>query len=254
MNIDAPLKTQVPQLRALWMEAFGDTEAFLDTFFQNAFSTDRCRCITIDNSVVAALYWFDCSYDTHKVAYVYAVATAKAHRGQGLSHKLMENTHTHLQSLGYEGVILVPGSESLFRFYAGMGYEICSYIREFHCAGGNKNASSFIQEIDKTEYALLRPRFLPAGSVIQENENLDFLETMTKFYVGDHFLLAASSHENTLFATELLGDSSYAPEIVQALGYNEGTFRTPGTQRAFAMYFPLTKNKTAPKYFGFAFD
>ena len=47
---------------------------------------------------------------------------------------------------------------------------------------------------------------------------------------------------------------STAPEIVQALGYNKGTFQSLGTQRAFAMYFPLTKNKTAPKYFGFAFD
>ncbi len=258
ITVDSPKSSQFSELKNLWIEAFGDSEEFLKVFEKTAFSPDRCRCITLDGNVVAALYWFDCSFDGHKIAYVYAVATAKAYQGQGLCRTLMENTHAHLQSLDYKGVILVPGNESLFRFYANLGYEICSYIREFACENNKqhlgKSGLEFIREIDKINYAILRPQFLPAGAVIQENENLDFLETTAKFYIGGNFLLAASIHENNLVAMELLGDPSCAPEIVQALDCKKGTFRTPGTEKPFSMYYSLENTGDTPQYFGFAFD
>jgi len=260
MRIDKPLSTHIPELRRLWTEAFGDTDDFLDLFYNSAFSENRCRCITLDDKVISALYWFDCYLDTHKIAYVYAVATSKSHRGQGFGHKLMEDTHSHLKSLGYEGVLLVPGSESLFQYYAGMEYQTCSYIREFDCTGSQiSNDENFmISEIDKAQYALLRRQFLPSGGVIQENENLDFLETLAKFYTGDNFLLAASISDHHLYVRELLGDVSAAPYIVSALDCKAGSFRTPGSDRAFAMYHTFYSNKTnpasAPYYFAFAFD
>lgn len=252
MTIDRPLDHQMNNLRTLWKEAFGDTDEFLDTFFSTAFSADRCRCVTSNHSVVAVLYWFDCFYEDQKLAYVYAVATACSHRGQGFSHKLMENTHAHLKSLGYDGVLLVPGSESLFHFYESMGYQTCTHIQEFSCEA--KKEDTRIQEINHLEYAQLRPQYLPSGSVIQEQENLDFLNAQARFYAGDDFLLAASLRGNRLFGIELLGDTSVAPQILNTLGYKKGTFRSPGCERPFAMYYPLKKADAFPSYFGFAFD
>ena len=55
MNIDVPRKGQIPALRALWREAFGDSDAFLDTFFATGFSPDRCRCIVEGGEAQAAL-------------------------------------------------------------------------------------------------------------------------------------------------------------------------------------------------------
>lgn len=253
MNIDTPLKSQLSELRGLWQEAFGDTEEFLDSFWKTAFSMVRCRGVTIEGKVAAALYWFDCLHGLQKVAYVYAVATAKEYRGQGICHKLMENTHEHLKSLGYNGVLLVPGSKELFQFYAGMGYQTCSYMRQFHCIADKEPV--LLREIDKAEYAGLRRQYLPEGGVLQENENLDFLETQAKFYVGEDFLLVACRRENGLLGVELLGDDSVAAGIVKALGYEEGAFRTPGVGRPFAMYYSLKDGELAPPaYFGFAFD
>ncbi len=48
MKIDFPVPKQYKQLTALWQEAFGDTEEFIDGFFCTAFSPARCRCITIN--------------------------------------------------------------------------------------------------------------------------------------------------------------------------------------------------------------
>ena len=84
MTIDAPNVEQTAWLRRLWKEAFGDSDAFLDRFFTIAYSPDRCRCVTADGRVTAALYWFDCDCQGEKLAYLYAVATAQDCRGRGL--------------------------------------------------------------------------------------------------------------------------------------------------------------------------
>lgn len=253
MIIDAPRQSRISELRSLWQEAFGDTEEFLDDFGRTAFHMDRCRCAEADGKVVAALYWFDCLHMGRRIAYVYAVATAEAYRGRGISHELMENTHRHLAMLGYDGVILVPGSKELFRFYEGMGYRICSTIREFSCTAASKEVS--LRSIDKTEYAQLRRRLLPEGGVVQENENLDFLQTQAQFYAGPGFLLTARKETDKLFGVELLGDEAKVSEIVRALDCTQGIFRTPGEGRPFAMYRPLIENAYPhPTYFGLAFD
>ena len=46
----------------------------------------------------------------HRIAYIYAVATAKKFQRKGICHKLMEETHKDLSAYGYEGAILVPGN------------------------------------------------------------------------------------------------------------------------------------------------
>lgn len=253
MNIDAPNKNHIPALRDLWREAFHDTEEFLDNFGMTAFSTERCRCVTVGEEMVAALYWFDCQHFEGKIAYLYAIATASKYRGQGICHKLIADTHRHLKKRGYEGAILVPGSRELFQLYERMGYQTCSYILEFSCLGMPDEVD--LCSIDKKEYGTLRRKLLPMGGVVQENENLDFLETHVKFYKGPAFLLVAHGNADTLYGVELLGDTTVAPRLVQALGYKKGVFRTPGTQKPFAMYYPLGDGKlSTPSYFGLAFD
>lgn len=256
MIIDTPEMSQTPELRSLWKEAFGDTEDFLDDFWQTAFDANRCRCAMTDGKVVAALYWFDCLCMEKRIAYVYAVATAKSYRGRGISHALMEDAHQHLAKFGYEGAVLVPGSEELFRFYEGMGYRVCSTVHEFSCnaaVDGGEDVS--LRSIDKTQYARLRRQMMPDGGVVQENENLDFLQTQAQFYTGPGFLLAARIEADQLVGVELLGDEAKAPGIVKALGCAQGSFRTPGGEKPFAVYLPFKESvHVAPAYFGLAFD
>lgn len=242
MKIDYPLESQIEGLRSLWQEAFGDSDAFLDIFWDTAFSPDRCRCIAIDDQVAAALYWFDCRLENRPVAYVYAVATRKSFRNRGLCRKLMDNTRALLGELGYSGIILVPEMH-LIGMYESMGYKVCSYIREFTCRSNDHPVD--LREIDAAEYARLRRQLLPAGGVVQENENLQFLSSITHLYAGEDFLYAEGA--------ELLGNTGAAPGILAALGRDCDQFRCPGNETPFAMYLPLDGN-AAPTYFGLAFD
>lgn len=243
MRIDYPEENRIPQLRQLWKEAFGDDDAFLDKFFSTAFAADRCRCGIVDDKLAAALYWFDCKLDDRPIAYLYAVATAKAFRKQGLCRKLMENSRQLLASLGYAGILLVPGEPELFSMYGAMGYETCCHVREFTCRRSDDPVA--LQSIDAEEYALLRRQYLPAGGVVQENENLQFLRTICKLYAGDGFVYAEGA--------ELLGKTDAAPGILATLGKEKGSFRCPGEEKPFAMHLPLAEG-AAPSYFGLAFD
>lgn len=251
MKIDFPALQDIPKLQKLWQEAFGDTQEFLDLFFTYGFSTDRCRCIIAEDGAAAALYWFECEAFGEKIAYIYAVATAKKHRGKGLCRKLMEDTHRQLESTGFKGAVLVPASHSLFEFYEKMGYKTCSYMREFECTAADSPIP--LTKLTAEEFSHIRRKYLSTEDVIQEKENLRFLSSYTDFYSGESFIIATRKEESTLICTEILGDTSKSPYIVKALGCEKGVFRTKEEEKPFAMYYPLSC-APAPTYLGFAFD
>ena len=240
------------KLRILWKLVFGDSEEFLDGFFQKGFSFQRCRYYTQGEQVTAALHWLDCQYAEQRYAYVYAVATHPDHRGRGLCSRLMEDTHAALEEQGYAGAVLVPQEESLRLFYGKMGYKTVSTVEEFTAVPGKKPA--LLKQLGAEEYAALRRQYLPEGGLLQEGESLAFLETYAKFYGGEDFLLAAYREEDFLWAMELLGNQEAAPGILSALGCVRGRFRTPGERVPFAMFLPLKADVPVPRYLGHAFD
>ncbi len=243
MRIDYPQEAQIPQLRALWLEAFADDEAFLDAFFATAFASDRCRCVTENGQLGAMLYFLDCRLEGRPMAYLYAIATARACRGRGFCRSLVEDAKSHLKALGYQGLLLVPGDENLRQMYGKMGFSDATGIREWTCRKGDTPVT--LRKIDGAEYGALRRHYLPEGGVTQEGNSLTFLEKITGLYAGQDFLYAENA--------ELLGNPGAAPGILCALKQEKGRFRTPGQDKPFAMYYPLTDGP-APKYFGLAFD
>lgn len=252
MRIDHPGDGQLLSLRALWLEAFGDTNEFLDKFFAVAYAKDRCRCVTIGGQTAAALYWLDMTYAGGKLAYIYAVATAQAFRGRGLCRQLMLDTHALLKERGYAGAVLVPQDEGLSNMYAGMGYIPGSGIREIRCQAGTPAVS--LRPVGKDTYRALRREMLPPEAVRLGDTALDFLAEQAEFYLGDGILLAAVREEDRLNVLELLGGGEAAPGILTALGRSEGRFRLPGDEKDFSMFLPLTEDAPMPGHLGFAFD
>ena len=242
----------IADLRRLWQEAFGDSDAFLDNFFAAGFSEDRCHYMCENDMVVSALYWFDCQLKGEKLAYLYAVATNQSHRGRGFARRLLEETHTILKNQGYAGAILVPGNRELFEMYAKLGYCTATTVSKFVVEQGD--APVAIKEIDALQFARLRRQYLPENGVIQEGVALSFLQTYCKFYTGADFVLVSSKEDGALRVQEFLGNTAAAPGILRALDIPQGTFRVPGNQRAFAMFLPLTEKCPQPTYFGLALD
>ena len=117
MTVDYPTAGAVSGLRELWKEAFDDSDLFLDAFFSHGFSPRRCRCVTENGVVLAALYWFEAPCGESRFAYLYAVATAASHRGKGLFSMILADTKEVLKEAGFDGILLVPENEALGRMY-----------------------------------------------------------------------------------------------------------------------------------------
>lgn len=248
MTIDSPKPEQIPQLRQLWQEAFGDTDAYLDSFFTLGFSPERCRCITEGGRVTAALYWFDCSCQGEKLAYLYAVATAEDRRGHGLCRLLLDSTHAHLAATGCTGSLLVPASEALRQMYSKMGYLPGTKIRRLRCAAGEEAVP--LEPLSQAEFERRRAGFLPPDAVIQGRAMTALLAEQYILFGGKDFLLAAYLEDGVVTAEEFLGNPADAPGIVKALGAKTGIFWLPGEDMEFAMYRPLSPRCPKPGYFG----
>lgn len=251
MRIEHPAQQEIPGLRRLWKQAFGDTEEFLDLFFAVAYAPERSLCAVEGNTVAAALYWLDGTCRGRPVAYLYAVATEEKFRGRGLCRTLLGETERILKDRGYAGAVLVPGEAGLFSLYHKLGFQICSSVTEWQASASTPAVS--LTELGASEYAARRRKLLPEGAVVQEGPALELLEGMARFYAGDGLLAAAVREENTLRVLELLGDPSRASGIVAALGADRGWFRGPGTGKPFAMYRGFD-DAPAPAYLGFALD
>lgn len=252
MTINYPTDTQLPGLRKLWKEAFGDEDVFLDAFFETAFSPRRCRCITEKGAVVAALYWFEVNCCGQRFAYLYAVATAASHRGRGLFSALLADTKQVLTEAGFDGILLVPETEGLARMYEKFGFSVCSTNRRITAHAGESPAQ--LREVGATEFAWLRRQFLPSDGVLQEGADLAFLATQCHFWAGEGWLAVGQIYDGKLVCPEFLGDQRAIPAFLRALDVPCGQFRLPGGENPFAYLLPLHNGCMRPGYFAFALD
>lgn len=252
MIIDKPQAADIPALRRLWKQAFGDTDGFLDGFFRAGFAIERCRFASLDGQLAAALYWFDCHWEGKKLAYLYAVATDESYRGKGLCRGLMEDTHRHLKGLGYAGAVLVPGSDGLFALYEKMGYRPFCPMETVTVKAGDTPVC--IRPVSADAFEQLRRSRVPAGSVLQEDETVAFAATFCDFCTGEDTLMCFSHEGGTLYVQEYLGDAALLGGIIKALHAEKAVVRLPGGSTPTAMYHALDGTDELPTYFGIALN
>ena len=235
-------------LKKLWKTVFGDSDEFLDAFFRTAYAPERCSFFAEDGEAICALYWFDCTYEGGKLAYIYAVATHPDHRGKGLASRLLQQTHDRLKALGYAGAVLKP-AEGLFPFYERLGYVTSGSIHRFTADADNSPA--VIYPLSAAEYGHRRKRFLPENAVHQEGITLDFLNHFAVFYASEDALLCVCRDEPVIF--EYLGNPNSAPNILAALGIKSAEIPTVGNTIPYTMFHPLNCTKI-PGYLGLSLE
>ena len=252
MEIKHPTQAEIPALWALWQDAFGDEDGYLEIFFNKAFAPERALAIFDKKGrALAALYWFDCILRGEKIAYIFGVSVASDHRGKGYCKTLMEAACNRLTRGGYRGAALVPARAELYPMYANMGFQCFGGVAEKeYCAAGMAEP---IFKIGESEYTRLRKGYLPAGGVEQGGENAAFLAARTKLYAGEDFVFSFLPGENG-FVVEFLGNLQKAPAIVRALGREKLLFRTYGKDKDFAVYRAFDTTFEPPEYFGIPFD
>lgn len=131
-----PNDQDLPAIKTLWQEAFHDSQEDTDFYFNLRHQHENMLVFKDGDQVLGMLSMLplvlqsgNTSYDAR---YVFAVATRKAARGQGISSKLLVQAHQSMKNQGLWASVLVPANAALFDFYLKRGYKNQFYVRELH--------------------------------------------------------------------------------------------------------------------------
>ncbi len=133
--ITHPIPSMHEDIKALWKETFGDSDAFLSHYFEHMYSDNTMLvCVENDEEIVAMMTMHPITLvsgeNSFPARYIYAVATAEDWRNLGISTSLMEYALDEMKDEGAAAAILVPAHFSLFSFYERQGFETAFYIWE----------------------------------------------------------------------------------------------------------------------------
>ena len=152
----------IPALKALWKQAFGDTDAEIDSFFKTVYPEATGFCAEEDGAVIAMLFALPLTLahgeEMQKAAYLYAVATDEAFRGRGVCRALMEFAERTLRKRYVSCLLLVPETEKLASYYETMGY-----VRQDSCTAQTLHTDApqgAAAVVTPQEYAGLRETLL----------------------------------------------------------------------------------------------
>ncbi len=117
-----------PQAAALWKEAFGDSEEYINFFFDN----HSCVCLTQcdNNELCSMLFLIDGELNNIKGCYLFAACTFKNRRGKGYMPMLLERAKKYAEEQGKGFIALVPAENWLFDYYGKFGYKTAFYVQQ----------------------------------------------------------------------------------------------------------------------------
>ena len=119
-------REDIPALKALWQEAFGDEQQDIDLFFETVYPNATGFCAEDGGELVSMLFALPQTIVKEekqlKCAYLYAVATKKDRQGEGLCSAVLSYAEKELRKRYFEALLLSPASERLADFYAERGF------------------------------------------------------------------------------------------------------------------------------------
>lgn len=280
------------EMKALWCTTFGDTEEFVEAFY-DCFGADIEAYVALDESgsVCSSLTCYKVgNYEGRPVYVSYAVCTREDCRGLGIAGELTEFVRDEVISLG--GISIVsPAEESLEGFYEKHGYE-----RMFFTAPRAVIAESFEEELEEYEFDeeddfdIVRPEadirkidavlynkyreaYLTGISHIEPSEDLLKAAELASegFYAinnGDAICCVAENRRGQLMLSELILSpvlldlsSEIDSEVAQLLAAHfnavEVIYSTPGAGKCQSMAageIPEDEDGIVPPYFGFPIE
>ena len=119
--------TNIPEIKLLWAETFGDTSNYIEHFISHFGIENGCVCET-DGKIVAMAFALPTTVETQCIAslqlkYIYACATHPDYQGQGIMAKLLDTIYQKACSENTAGVFLQAADQYLANYYRKLGFE-----------------------------------------------------------------------------------------------------------------------------------
>lgn len=273
-------KKDIPSLKFLMKEIFGDHESFINLFFNYKYE-NNALIYEIDGEIVSFAFLLSAhiQIDNNKypITYLYACATKPEFRGKGYMKDILEEAYKIACSRNEVGIFLLPANESLYYFYEKNNFTIYFHKTIVHYKPSQIQISTSLLSsfsfINSKEYAQIRQKILLQDGAIHWDENHFLL--MEKEMTGKQsyfFKIESNSsisgigfysiYDNRLTVYEWLGDDIHKEALVAFL-FKQYTIRSitiiqPGSDNKNGMIrfnpdFELLMQKRIG-YFAFGLD
>lgn len=276
MSICRPSATSdVPRLKELWKRCFGDEDRYIDHFFRNAYVPERTLVLEEGGQAVSMLVTFPeqivcADGGCAPACYIYAFCTHPEHQSKGYGRKLLAWAEQWAAQQGCAAALMVPGEESLFRFYEALGYTTTLTHRDVLWQRSELSITDpKLIPIDAAEYEQERRKWLCGINRIDPaSEGLAFQRSLCRFtgaglYRAADGIAAVECWEGNAEVKELLCSDlkAGAAAICQGLGAQQVHLYLPGMlpegeEKPFAVLKDFGGGIEIPadSYFAFGFD
>lgn len=223
----------IPELKNMWHRVFGDSQSYLNAFFDKVYEDQNTLVYVENEKVVSVLFMIPYRFTNkgieQQIVYLYALATDPAFRGRKIMSKLIEKSIEISTERGYALSVLIPAEETLFTYYRQFGFEACfeqvkvTKTLEDIRKELAENAFS-IQEMSHRKMELIRADagqiyaaymqgsiFTPEGIVLSEEQNRFYIEELEK-EGGQAYIFPMSDHRMGYVLLQLIGDSLHIYE------------------------------------------
>lgn len=194
----------------IWEECFGDAAETVEKLLEPE-TLENTTVAVLDGRVCALMAGFDgLDFGGVCASYIFALCTEPRFRGQGLGGLVLRETARRCFERGAVLACLHPASESLARWYAGLGLEtLCRVSYEMAHGGALR-----LHRVGAGEYAALRAGAAPRvpGALLRAQE-LFYSGGDGGFFAFDGGCLCVQRGEGGAEVRELLGQGAAVPEL-----------------------------------------
>lgn len=214
---------EVARQKELWKRSFGDSDSYIDFYYEHYYRPERVYVLAEDDTVHAMLTLFPSTLylpdgTTVSAPYIYALCTDPDQRGNGLARRLIYEVGRQQRALGASCLTLVPQEASLFRYFQSLGFERVFSQRQVELAQSRLAplpADGSVDIIGVEEYNRIRERLL-AGSchVAYDDEVIAYQKGVAKWAGGDLYRVLVDGVEGVAEAERMDDHHAIMKELI----------------------------------------
>lgn len=157
MNIRFSENSDIPRLKQIWKICFGDSDKYINFFFDNMFKPENAVVAVCKNEAVGVVHMLNASYDGRVFKYGYAIGVLPKFRGNSLCEKMHEFIKKYCDENGYM-YGLHPANDKLSVFYKSIGLKEMYSLKTIENLETEENESFEICDICEKEYFDIREK------------------------------------------------------------------------------------------------
>ena len=229
----------VPAMKRLWRDCFGDGEELTAPFFEHLCGMGTGFAAVRDDKLIGMAFVLFAELRSadlkrkDKISYIYAVAVEKTHRCHGIGEALTRECVRYSRERGAESVCTLPASEKLYEWYEAVGNMHFVSCCEYENTAASDEPAEII-ELEADEYGWRRDDLLTGVPYVHFLYSfLQFWEALCRVCGGGLFacgdgIACGYVEDGVLYIKEAINDPpEFIPALCRKLGAAKAVVRRP---------------------------